>query len=155
MLHYAVCIVILPPWISHLPPCLPLPAETRSHVPADGRLLAASGDPLPRQVPLLPQTRRRVCSVNTQFKGEKLPDLATPLFCNWLGCGCVARPCLCFSSEPEEGLLLSARSLRKTCFCNRCLTPGRKRRTRRTRSTAHLTTPTTTRLITTYICTHW
>lgn len=71
VLHDAICIAILPHWMSHLPLCVSLPAETRSDVPAHGRLLAASGDTLPRQVPFLPQARRRICLVNIWFDREK------------------------------------------------------------------------------------
>lgn len=57
-----------------------LPAETRSDVPAYGRFLAASGDPLPCQVPLLPQTRHRIRPVNIPLEGRNLaPGLTAPL----------------------------------------------------------------------------
>lgn len=41
--------------------------ETCSNVPAYGRLLSASGNPMQCQVPFVPQARRRICSVNSQL----------------------------------------------------------------------------------------
>lgn len=44
---------------------VPLHLETCSNVPAYGRLLSASGNPMQCQIPFIPQAQRRICTVNS------------------------------------------------------------------------------------------
>lgn len=128
--------------------------ETCSHVPAYGRLLSASGNPMQCQVPFLPQAQRWKCPVNSQLayliltRSDRFWVYLLERSCHFL--------CLSPPSAPGEALLRSARFLRRTCSCRLFLTPERKRRRRRMMTTIiHLTTPTIIPMATIFIYTIW
>lgn len=129
-------------------------AETRSDVPAHGCVLSAAGNPVQRQIPVVPQTHCWICFVNAAVVSsfDYLCRRCSPL---WflITSGPVLTSVwvsVCVLSEPEVVSWLSAPSLPRRCSCSHRHILGRKRRRLKT-TIVHRTTPTTSPVTFTHI----